>query len=186
MAAQMRAHKAELKGIQSHKSKAELKAKILPDYYAYVDGVIDAENAVQDDTVMTAMIWGIDAGEYDFAINIAEWAIENGLDTPPEFTRNVQTLLTETLAGVALVDRGNIDEFAVALLEVSEIVAEADMPDQVRAKLFKALSWANAESDPAVALSQAQQALEFDEKVGVKTDIRKLEKTIADAAETNK
>ena len=179
MAAQMRAHKTELTAIQSRNAKNERKAELLPDYEAYVDGVLAAEIGVQDDTVMTVMIWAIDAGSYDYAINIAEWAIVNDLETPPEFTRDVQTLLTDGITDAALTDRAEIAKFKDALHDALAVVGGSDMPDQVSAKLMKALSWSIAEDDPRKALEHAKSALAFDSKAGVKQDIKALEKTVA-------
>ncbi len=82
------------------------------------------------------------------------------------------------------------------LREVAELVAAEDMPDEVRAKLHKALGYgvyALAESvqpDRADALrrdalAQLRRALELHDKSGVKKDIERIERDIKNTAKAS-
>ncbi|MCB4346246.1 hypothetical protein LA345_20305 [Burkholderia vietnamiensis] len=67
---------------------------------------------------------------------------------------------------------------AASLELVDELTAEADMHDQVRAKLCKALGYAVQEADPPRALDYLRRALSLNDRVGVKKDIDRLSKLI--------
>ncbi|WP_269059049.1 phage terminase small subunit, partial [Ralstonia solanacearum] len=47
----------QLKQVQSVERKAELKRKLLPEYAAWIRGVLDADTGAQDEVFMTVMVW---------------------------------------------------------------------------------------------------------------------------------
>lgn len=172
--AQMAAQKNELSAIESLKTKAERKAEFLPEYAAYIQGILAADEPVQDDVVMTAFIWALDAQDYTLALDIAGWALKHDLDGPPEFSRPVAAILAETLAEAALEDVDVIELFAEHLSDAAELVAEKDMADQARAKLYKALAISKRESDRTASLELMELALSLDSKIGLKREIKSL------------
>jgi tetratricopeptide (TPR) repeat protein len=178
MLAQLTAHKVELKAVQSVKLKAEKKAEFIPEYLAYVDGVLAADEAVQDDVVVTILVWALDAGDFDLALRIAEWALKHDLAAPPNFTRTLATVLVEETADIALMDKDIAAEFRDDLNHVVHLTKGHDMPDPVRAKLFKATGYAQMDEFPQGALDHFEAALDLDPKIGVKTDIKALKKRI--------
>ena len=56
------------------------------------------------------------------------------------------------------------------------------MPDEVRAKLHKAIGYGLAASDPAKALDHLRRALQLFANVGVKKDIERLERELKNSA----
>lgn len=62
MLMQLAEDRRRLKGIQSTVKKAQIKVELLPRYSAWVEGVLAADGARQDDVVMFVMLWRIDAG----------------------------------------------------------------------------------------------------------------------------
>lgn len=177
--AQMAAQKTELSAIESLKTKAERKAEYLPDYEAYIQGILAADEPVQDDVVMTGFIWALDAQNYTLALDIAAWALKHDLDGPPEFSRPVAAILAETLAESALENKDVIELFADSLNDAAELVAEKDMADQARAKLLKALALTKRDSEPEEALSLMSDALSLDPKIGLKREIKSLKSDIS-------
>ena len=80
-----------------------------------------------------------------------------------------------------------------ALGQVGMLVNDQDMPDEVRAKLHKALGYVHSsridstpedrrQSQRETALVHLRRALELHDKVGVKKDIERLEREIKNAA----
>ena len=188
MLAQLAAHKGELKAIESVKAKGEKKRDFLPVYEAYVDGILAADEAVQDDVVMTIFVWALDAGEYEQGLRIADWALRHNIAPPPDFSRSVATILTEELADAALGNRDTIDSYLSYLSEAAELVNEQDMPDPVKAKLYKALGFAITREHPGNALEYFKEAVSLSPKIGVKREIETLErqlKTEASGAENS-
>jgi len=183
MLMQLGEDRRRLKGIQSTVKKAEIKVEVLPKYVAWVDGVLAADGAQQDDVLMYVMLWRVDAGNYAGALTIGRHAIRHGWSMPQGFSRNVQTLLAEEMADAAknaLVAKTDFDPDL--LMQTLDVIGDLDMPDQSRARLHKSLGWVLRESQPVSALNHLQQAMQLDERCGVKKDIEQLERKIRNAS----
>ena len=183
MLMQLGEDRRRLKGIQSTVKKAEIKVEVLPKYVPWVDGVLAADGAQQDDVLMYVMLWRIDAGDYAGSLAIGRHAIRHGWSMPQGFSRNVQTLLAEEMADAAknaLVAKTDFDPDL--LMQTLDVIGDLDMPDQSRARLHKSLGWVLRESQPVAALNHLQQAMQLDERCGVKKDIEQLERKIRNAS----
>ncbi|MBN6030338.1 terminase endonuclease subunit [Pantoea ananatis] len=179
MLLQLTEDRRRLKGVQSNAKKAEIKAEVLPKYAAWVDGILSADSPNQDDVVMYVMLWRIDAGDYAGALTIGRHALKQGWVMPQGFSRNVQTLLAEEMADAAKAAiLAEIPFDADLLLQTLDAVNGQDMPDQSRARLHKSTGWVLTENEPELALNHLKQALQLDEKCGVKKDIEQLERKI--------
>ncbi|MBK5910140.1 hypothetical protein CCR85_01360 [Rhodothalassium salexigens] len=181
----LRAHKAALKGIQSRVRKAEAKAGFLPDYAAYVDGVLAADTGQQDTVLVTVMLWRIDAGQYAAAMEIAGYALRHDLAMPDGFSRDLPTALVEELAEHAAAAAEPGAELCQALDTALDLAAERDMPDEVRAKGLKALGGMLQATDRERTERLWSEALSLDPKCGVKTQLERLRKAMATEPETN-
>ena len=183
MLMQLGEDRRRLKGIQSTVKKAEIKVEVLPRYVPWVDGVLAADGAQQDDVLMYVMLWRVDAGDYAGALTIGRHAIRHGWSMPQGFNRNVQTLLAEEMADAAKNALMAKADFAPDLLmQTLDVIGDLDMPDQSRARLHKSLGWVLRESQPVAALNHLQQAMQLDERCGVKKDIEQLERKIRNAS----
>lgn len=168
-----------LKSLHSMEAKAEIKRQILPDYLPWVDGVLQAGNGAQDAVLMTVMLWMIDAGDYTGALRIAEYALPHKLAMPDQYQRPAAYTLVEEIADAAKRARDGKQPFDIAILQHCQEITEAeDMPDQVRAKLFKELGLLLAETDKTTSLQHLQRATQLHDKVGVKKDIERLEREL--------
>ena len=72
------------------------------------------------------------------------------------------------MSGTGLVSRG--------LTKVRELVANEDMPDEVRAKLHKSIGLALEPTSAEDALAALREAYRLHDKCGVKKDIERLER----------
>ncbi|MDN4572667.1 hypothetical protein DBB29_02970 [Pandoraea cepalis] len=175
-----------LSQIQSMEKKADAKREMLPKYAAWVDGVLTSGSGVQDDVVMTVLVWRIDAGDYVGALPIAAHAIEHGLKLPEPYTRTTACVVAEEFADMARKARAGGGAVDTASLEaVSRITAEQDMPDQVRAKLLKEIGLSLIDSEPATALTRLLRAFELDKNVGVKKEIERLQTKLKNQSPTD-
>ncbi|MBQ0345916.1 hypothetical protein J7T14_10820 [Citrobacter freundii] len=178
MLLQLAEDKRRLKGIQSTLTKAQIKVELLPKYAAWVEGVLAAEAAQQDDVVMYVMLWSIDAGEYDTALQIARQALRYGW-VMPIGNRNPQTVLVEELADAAQAAITAAQHFEPGpLLQALDVTDGSDMPDQSRARLHKAIGLLLCEASPASALNHLNHALQLDPRCGVKKDKERLERRL--------
>jgi hypothetical protein len=166
--------KRTLKLIQSIEQKIEIKRQRLPEYDAWCEGVLHADKPVQDDVFATIMVWRIDTGDIDGALVMAEHMLTHDLKLPEHYQRDLATLVVEEIAERAgNVDGGNVT--AANLLQVGQLTEGRDMPDEVRAKLHKAIGLALRETAPAQALENLQRALQLNARISVKTDITRLQ-----------
>jgi tetratricopeptide (TPR) repeat protein len=178
--------KRRLHDVQSMERKAEVKREILPEYAPWVEGVLQGQQGVQDDVLMTVMVWRIDAGDYLGALEIARYAIKHKLSMPDQYKRTTACLIAEEMADMAIkAHDGGIAFNVEPLQQTAEITAEEDMPDEVRAKLYKAIGYAMSSEKPLwnKALEYFKRALNLHDKVGVKKDIEKLERDLKNSTD---
>ncbi len=189
MLAKLTEDKRRLHDIQSLDRRADVKREILPDYAAWVDGALQGDHGVQDDVLMTVMVWRIDAGDFAGALQIAAYAIQHKLAMPDQYKRSTGCLVAEEFADHALRLETISPEVTEQLQAANELTAEEDMPDEVRAKLLKAIGYgmsqagdqSNPEARPVLlarALDMLKRALGLHDKAGVKKDIERLEREI--------
>jgi hypothetical protein len=176
--------KRRLKDLQSIERKAEVKAQLLPEYLPWITGVLESESGRQDDVLMTVFVWAIDIGRFDLALDIGAYAIEHKLVMPDQYKRDVPCVLAEEIADAAI---KAADDARVAMLNAirhaANLTAEQDMPDEVRAKLMKALGYAlRAAGSLPESRDCLARALELDQRVGVKKDIERLDTAIKNSA----
>ncbi len=182
-----------LKEIQSIERKIALKAELLPGYADWIAGVLAADTDAQDDILVQAMVWTIDVGDYVAALPLCAHVLRHKLTLPERFSRTPATLIAELIAEAALKSLGQGETFDLDVLVEVELLTELeDMPDEVRAKLMKAIGIVQAKraSDlPADAdgpagqrraaleraLSVLRRALELNKNIGVKKEISRLE-----------
>ena len=170
-----------LKSTQSMERKAEIKREILPKYAEYVSGVLEAGQGAQDDVLMRVMLWRIDAGDLAGAIAIAKYATKHDLTPPDQFERGTAAIIAEEVADQALkqLDEEGADTTAllVHLVDVEALTRDADMHDQIRAKLHKALGYAcRATGQLDDAQHHLERALALNDRIGVKKDLERLER----------
>ena len=183
-------HLRQLSEIQSVEARNPVKAQMAATFDPWVNGALEAGragNAVQDEIVVTMMIWAIDYRAIDRALDIAEHVLAHGLTLPERYKRSAGCLIAENIATAELDEPGSVT--LAQLQRTGVLTVGSDMPDQARAKLCKAmgrsLAKASADFDPladdaiaggkpaliSMAIDQFQAALRLDRNVGVKKDL---------------
>lgn len=169
--------KRRLKKIHSFERKAELKRQLLPDYLPWIAGVMNSGRGAQDAIVMTVMIWRLDTGDVNGALEIARYALQHGLVPPDGFKRDsLPYLLAEEVASTATRAWTAKQPVDIApLLETIRLTDAEDMPDQVRAKLHKIAGYVYRDTGGTLeAMNHLKRALQLNEGCGVKKDIERL------------
>jgi hypothetical protein len=189
-----------LKNIKAIDRKIAAKREMLPEYFAWVDGVLEAGRMTNgrelgstgaDEVLPTVMVWSIDTGDWMRALALASHVLRFSVPLPARYERDAATLVLEDIAEVALKVQMQGGSFPLWVLEaVEELTADIDMHDQPRAKLLKAIgaelarAAGDAEPDKArplitSALDRLGRAQALHDRVGVKTQIKGLEKALA-------
>lgn len=188
-----------LKEIQSIAQRIEVKRTMLPEYQAWLDGLLAVEGApagVAAEVLPVAMVWSIDTGDWSRALQLAAHVLAHKVPMPSRYQRQPAVLIAEEIAEAALKVQNIGQAFPVDVLQqVEELTTAHDMPDQVRAKLVKALGIEIARGaeaqEPgsamftvasALALGTLQRAQALHDRIGVKDKIKRLEKALASPA----
>ena len=181
-----------LKGIQSNERKAELKRQLLPDYQGWIDGVLAADTGRPDEVFITCMIWTIDIGQIEGALPLAEYVLRHDLQLPDAYQRTPAALVVEEICNPALLAIKLDDRArplpAELLKQVEALTRNADMPDQVRAKLYKLMGLTLRHDDQDArqqALSYLMRAMALNAGAGVKREIEILRRQIAKHPDTS-
>ena len=183
MAAALWEARRTLKNIKSIEAKIQKKQELLPQFGPYIAGVLEGGTGAQDDVLMTIMVWCFDIGDINSALLIASYALKHDLKTPDQYERDTASLVAEQTADEALKllekEGTDIPRLIGYLQEADQLTADADMHDQIRAKLHKSLGYAlRAAGNLEAALKHLERALELNDRVGVKKDIEHLQRDI--------
>lgn len=165
-----------IKNIQSISHKKELKAELLPSYLPWIEGTIAEGVGAQDDMLLKLMVWCLDTHEFAIATDIAEYALLNDFVMPEPFTRDVATVFVEQLADEMLKNIEDITLYAELIQRAVDSTTAQDMPDQVRAKLYRVLGDSLKDAKPDDAINAYNTAIKLDDKVGCKKDLTQLTK----------
>lgn len=192
MLMQLAEHRRRLKTVQSVERKIEMKRRILPEYAPWIEGVLSAGRGGQDMVLMFVLVWHIDAGNFPDALRIAAYALQFDLAMPDAYQRTTATVIAEQIADAALIAQASGDDFDVRVLSEAEtLTRDKDMPDEVRAKLHKALGvgyMIRAGDAPFVsshresaeaARDHLRRALQLHDRVGVKKELERLDRALS-------
>ena len=174
-----------LSNIQSISHKKELKAELLPSYLPWIEGTIAEGVGAQDDMLVKLMVWCLDTHDFKVAIDIAEYALLNDFVMPEPFKRDVATVFAEQFSDEMLSldkdpDASNIVDHADLIQRAIDSTTGQDMPDQVRAKLYRVLGDSLKDAKLNEAINAYEKAIKLDDKVGCKKDLEQLRKATAE------
>jgi hypothetical protein len=180
-----------LKAIASIERKIAAKREMLPEYAAWVDGLVAADKPLIEDVLPTIMVWRIDTGDIEGALPLAAHVLKHHIPLPARYQRSAPALIVELTADAALKAQ-QTGAFPIDILtRVEAMTADDDMHDEIRAKLAKAIGVelqraSDASTDPRmaawiaiIALQTLRRAQDLHDRVGVKGQIQKLEKALA-------
>lgn len=184
-----------LKEIKSIDLKIAAKREMLPEYRAWIKGILAADNGVGTglaaEVVPTCMVWLIDVGDFDGALLLAEFVLRHKVAMPSRYQRDAATIIVEEIADAAIKAQNSNESFSLeGLRAVADLTGHCDVHDPVRAKLFKALGTelldrgADAAPEDAkpllegalVSLTEAQR---LNDRAGVKDKIKRTNKLLA-------
>ena len=189
----LRLAQSRLKGVQARSAKAAIKKELLPDFSGWIEGTLETDGGQQDEVIATLMVWAIDCGDLPLALRIGAYVVRHNLIMPDNFGRTAATVLTEEICNPILTQAGaDADADLSACIEpldaLWEIVANRDMPDEVRAKLCKACAFARRgltdADNMAASLKLLREAMHLNPNAGVKREITALSRALKKAEAT--
>lgn len=173
--------KSLLSNIKSEHGKAEAKAKLIPKYMPYVEGILAANQKVDDEVVTTIMLWCFDAGLFNQGLNIAMFALNHDLSMPDSFSRDTPSIVAEEIANAALSKIKAGESFDLNILLTAERLTDGfDLHDPIRAKLYCAIGkiFLN-ENQYEPAIDYMKKAIAKKDNIGCKQDLERAEKLMS-------
>ncbi|GAN12483.1 MULTISPECIES: phage terminase small subunit [Sphingomonas] len=190
-----------LKDIKSVANKIAAKREMVPEYAPWIEGELAAGEAIEPgkiapspatEVLPTVMVWSIDIGEWPLALRLASHVLRHDVPLPARYERDAPTLILEEVAEAALRAQNAGGAFPLDVLQqVEELVDGVDMHDQPRAKMQKAIGAELVRACEALpdgstdrtnvaarAIEHLRQAFALDPRIGVKTVIQRLEKSL--------
>ena len=183
----LRLDQASLKAVQSTETKAVMKRDMLPNYQGWIDGTLEGDSGRQDEVITTMMLWAIDCQDYLQALKIGRYVVKHGLSMRDDFKRTAPVMLAEEISNrvlnVAATDaEADMSAYITVLNDLAEIVAGADMPDEVQSKLCKARAFSRrgtADNETKVeALKLFRRATELNPAAGVKREMQSISREL--------
>jgi len=190
--AQLIEHRRTLKNIQSTERRIEAKRTMVGDFDSYVTGALEAGQGGEDIILTTMLVWNMDVGNWDRALEIASYCMAHKLTLPDQYNRTLPVLLIDEPATAAAQGKLVGDQALRVLSQIDLLTADHDAPDQARAKLYKAIGYTLMgktptnepdittldESKAHMALKYLQRAFGLFDNVGVKKDMERLERRL--------
>lgn len=172
---QFKADYHQMKRIKSRVRRSAVKGKVLVKYQGWlVDFMRRSSWTVKESSMFVwLMLWHIDAGDWGWSLELAGFAIEQGLSTPKDFERNLPEVVCEEIAG-AILKVGKSEQYREVLFGLVTLVEGRDMTDPITAKLHKALGLSLLETEREQAQRHFEQALKLNPGVGVKRHLQTL------------
>ncbi|WP_422086393.1 phage terminase small subunit [Variovorax sp.] len=94
--------KNRLSQIQSHERRAELKARLLPEYFDWIDTSLATGNGAQDQVLTTLMVWAFDAGAYALGLQIAGYVVGHAMPMADDYKRSPAAIVIDELSNAYL------------------------------------------------------------------------------------
>lgn len=179
---QLNQDRSRLKNMQSDQLRVEFKKQQISQYLPYIQGILAVKPNVQDDIISEMMVWAIDIGDFDFALELAEYVLSANIKLPDRFGRSEACFITEAISEQVL-KQLKTDDFDVHLLlmlqRLEQLINDEklsvevrDMPDEAKAKLYLALGRTSLKLQYYQdAKDYLQQAIDLHEHCGGKTDL---------------
>lgn len=190
-----------LSDIASIEARTPVKIEMARTFAPWIEGVLlagEEGQAAQDEILVWNLIWAIDYRDWDYALRLAAHAIRFNLTSPDRMNSTIACFLAEQVATISLSQQEAVPHDT--LCRVLALIDGHDMPDQAKAKLHKALGRSFARRakafDPAAdnapaggkaaylteAIAHLQRALQLDNSIGVRSEIKALDKTLSKLA----
>ena len=180
--------KRELGALQSIEARIARKREFLPKYAGFIEGVLSNSTGLsEDDTTLLQelYVWLVDTFDLQRTSQLYDWMQTHNVALPARMNRNLAAFAAEELSEriKAKLSAGQaIDEDTLTMLEqLTERLDAQDMHDVVRAKWYKQMGLLLASHQQYTrAHAHLSRANQLDDNCGVKTELKRLDKLIAE------
>lgn len=162
-----------LSALNNLASKQALKREeLLPKYQDYVQRYCESKLNFPNRVLVQVMVWLFDTAQFEDALELAEFAIEQGQQMPERFKRrDIQTFVADAIFEWASAE-DTADRSPEPYLSdmLPRVDGEWDLTEQIPAKFHKLIGIrAEAAGDWETALKHFERATELYPKIGVGT-----------------
>lgn len=182
MVVALEADLSTLKGTADVAERAAMKKDMLPKYMDYLDAY-RAFGARHPNEVLTyAIIWSLDVGDLETALELADLAIEQQQILPARFQRDLPTFVADEIHDWAerqIAADHSPEPYLSAVIERMETGQWVVSQIIVAGKLYKQAGLYALGSDlKQTALALFEQGMKINPKAGLKTRIKELKESL--------
>ncbi|CAI8790845.1 phage terminase small subunit [Pseudomonas sp. IT-P218] len=156
--------------------------ELLPKYQDYIQRYIESGLNFPNRILVQVMIWLFDTAQFDDALELADFAIEQGQQMPERFKRrDIQTFVADTVIDWAY-DEYNAGRSPEPYLSdlLPRVDGEWDLTEQIPSKYHKLIGMRAMEAEQwDIALKHLERSTELYSKAGNETRIGKCRKALA-------
>ena len=156
--------------------------ELLPKYQEYVLRYCESGLNIPNRVLVQVVVWLFDTAQFEDALELADFAIEQGQQMPERFKRrDIQTFVADAVIDWAY-DEYNAERSPEPYLSdlLPRVDGEWDLPEQIPSKYHKLIGMRAMEAEQwDVALKHLERSTELYSKAGNETRIGKCRKALA-------
>lgn len=173
---QFKADQHHMTHIKSRIKRTAIKRSTLTRYQEWLTAFMQKQSYTGDEARMFVWLtlWHLDVGDWQRGLELAGFALTEGMSAPNDFARTLAETVTEEMVS-GILKEGTVTHHLDLLDALAQQINDYDMTDQITAKLYKARALARLDSDPEKARELLLMAAELDSKAGVKRYLKALE-----------
>nr|WP_218169663.1 phage terminase small subunit [Pseudomonas sp. P7759] len=179
---------ARLSDLKNLASKQSLKREeLLPKYQEYVQRYCESGLNFPNRVAVQVMVWLFDTTQFEDALELADFLMEQGQQMPERFKRDIQTFVADAVCEWAYAEynaKRSPEPYLSDLLPLVDGVW--NLTEQIPSKYHKLIGMRAMEAEQwEVALKHLERSTELYAQAGNDTRIKKVRKTLAKQAAAN-
>ena len=172
---------ARLSDLKNLASKQSLKREeLLPKYQEYVQRYCESGLNFPNRVAVQVMVWLFDTAQFDDALELADFLMEQGQQMPERFKRDIQTFVADAVIEWAY-DEFTAERSPEPYLSdlLPRVDGEWDLPEQIPSKYHKLIGMRAMEAEQwGKALKHLERSTELYSKAGNGERIKKCRKAL--------
>jgi len=183
----------KLKEIEDHAARIPLKEKLLEKYRPYLKEFIEQEQSHQNDVLYLNMVWAVDCKQWDWMIELAEYAHKMGQKpVKPWFKSNPYTAIADPIHNIEdkkyipVKNRKegdkSVTEFSEGAISIFNKIhsGEWDIHPITKARYYRlfGIKFYEEDKDYQLAYDLLSEGTQIKDDLGVKTRIKELQELL--------
>lgn len=169
-----------LKNIPDHSERNKLKPVFINKYREYLEEYMAAKETHDNNVLFNCMVWACDVEQWDWAIELCDYAIETQQKQPENWRRSHVEIVADAAFKACEKVFKSGEKMPKLWLDIFNRLIEKQwlIDDDLFARYLKIEGEIIKETEPQKALEYFKRAQDLKPDIGVKGRIKELEKTV--------